>query len=174
MNLDDKIKQAAQIVLGSVPSNWLPNMSMLVTEYESMPEIKQGYRIPYTTFLLYVLGKSGINNQFIWAAQLVKQIPSFVATYDEMKAIAESTTKLDVLNMQAEMNAYDSLEHCIVEPKLAISPLYRYIVAQDTNMELLLTDYDTNKAIKQLRENPYFYLEYPNHTHLMPITWEEL
>jgi hypothetical protein len=174
MNLENKITKAANIVLGSVPENWMYNLRMMAEDYRQMPEINPGYIVPYTTFILYVLSKVGINNQIIWAQNMIKHRMPFVETYADMKSTAQTTTNMDVLNMKAELDAFGSLENCIVKPKLAISPLYRYIIAQDTNMELLLTDNDTTKAIKQLRENPYFYFEYLDYVNLMPITWEEL
>ena len=174
MNTEDKIIFCGQLILGSIPDNWLHNMHMLCHEYMDMKPIQEGYHTPFTTFLLYVINKTGIGNNIIWAGNLVKQIPDFVTTYPSMQEEAKSITKLDVLNMQAEMEAFDSIENCIIKPRLAISNLYRYVVAQDLSMELLLTPEDTAKAIKQLRENPYFYFEYLDYKHLMPTTWEEL
>lgn len=174
MNTEDKIKKAAQVILNSIPENWLHNMSMLCHEYMKMPCMQEGYHPPFTTFLLHVIDKTGIGNNIIWANNLIKQMPSFIAHYPLLQEEAKTITKLDVLNMQAEMDAFDSVENCIIKPRLAISSLYRYVVAQDLSMEFLLTDEDTDKAIKQLRENPYFYFEYLDYKHLMPITWEEI
>jgi hypothetical protein len=175
MNVEDKIKRAAIIVIGSVPINWFQNTNNALTNaYNNMPELAPSYPVPFTTFLLYIVRKHGITNKILWASSVIDCIPTFVATYPEMKEIARTTTELDAANMQAEFEAFGSLENCIVKPKLAISPIYRYLVAQDTNMDILLTEDDRLKAINQLRENPYFYLEYPEYQNLMPITWEEL
>ena len=179
MTVEDKIKRAALIVIGSVPVNWFQTISVdngkaLVDAYNKMPELAPSYPVPFTTFLLYMVRKHGITNKILWVGNVMECMPAFVATYPEMRETARATTELDAANMQAEFDAFGSLENCIVKPKLAISPIYRYLVAQDTNMDILLTEDDRLKAINQLRENPYFYLEYPEYQNLMPITWEEL
>lgn len=174
MNSEEHIKRAARIVLKDVPSTWARELPKLVSAYNAMPLVNGKYKMPFSTILLYVVRTTGLNNNILYVERLLPLLTKFAGTYQEMEEAAKNTTQLDALNCQAELDAFGSIESCIVKPRLAISPLYRYIIAHDMCVELLLTDADRNKAIEQLRDNPYFYFEYPEYENLMPITWEEI
>jgi hypothetical protein len=171
---EEKIQKAAVLVIDEVPETWKYNMGKIIETWKTVPQPAPGYVMPFSTYLYYILNQYGIDRRLLFVDSLFKQLDNFIRCYDGMKQTAKDITKLDYLNFQAELEAYDSIEQCLLRPVLAISPLYRYAVAQDMCLEVLLTEEATAKALTQLRVNPFFYFEYPEHQNLMPATWEEL
>lgn len=173
-DVENKVRRAANIVLQGLPETWGYNMTPIIEGFRMLPPVAEGYPMPYTTYLLYIVKKYGITAKLLYANALFADVSNFVNSYRSMESAAADITHMDTLNFNAELEAFDDMESAILKPHLGISPLYRYIIAHDVCMEMILKPANAESAILQLRENPFFYFQYPDHINLMPIKWEDL
>lgn len=178
---EEKIKDAAGRVLGSVPSFWhLPQIAARLSELQPLSEqrvlkIDPKYKMPPATYFAWLLKEKGVEYMVYTNAVLADDtISYFESRYNDFAEEAQLLARLDVSNTAAE-RSITPLDVLLQKSVLSISALYRYIVAQETSMEYVLTDEVVEKAKKALTANPWLFFSYgDNAQELMPVLWGDL
>ena len=178
---EEKIKDAAGRVLGSVPSFWsLSKIAERLAELQPLSaqrvlKVDDKYKMPPATYLTWLLREKGLSYMVYTNAVLANDIiAEFESHYNDFAEEAQLLAKLDVSNVAAE-RSITSLEALLQKSVLSVTALYRYIVAQENSMEYALTDLVIERAIKELTANPWLFFSYGEDAQeLMPILWEKL
>jgi len=178
---EEKIRNAAGRVLGSVPSFWhLDQIAERLDRLKPLSEqnvmkLDPALKMPPSAYLSWLLREKGwayiVHNASVLSEAT---ITAFEQQYNDMAESAQLLAKLDKSNFVAE-SSITPIQDLLQKSVLSISTLYRYIAAQEYSMEYLLTDELILKAIKELGSNPYLFFAYGEDAQeLMPVLWEDL
>ena len=178
---EEKIKDAAERVLGSVPYYW--SLSKIAERLKGLPplseqrvlKVEDRYKMPPATYFAWLLKEKGIGDMAYTNAVIADDVlEEFVGHYNDFAEEAQLLAKLDVSNVAAE-RSITPLEELLQKSVLSISALYRYIVAQENSMEYTLTDQVIEKSKKELTSNPWRFFSYGEEAQgLMPVLWSDL
>ena len=176
-----QVENAARQALGSVPSSWdvrrISDRLERIKPLNEQPilELDPTLVPPPATYVLWLLRAKGMS--FVYYTNAIvadANISEFERNYEELAEDAKLLSELDVANFVAELEV-SSIDVLMERSCLAISPLYKYIAAQERSLEFLLTDDMILRAIKELRANPYLFFTYGKSAQsLMPVLWGDL
>ena len=178
---EEKVRSAAERVLGSVPSFWhLSKIAERLGKLNPLSEqrvmqLDPSYKMPPGTYLSWLLREKGISFMAYTSSVIADPvIGEFEGHYDDFAEEAMLLAKLDVSNFAAELSI-TPVDSLLRKSVLSISTLYRYVAAQKHSMEYTLTDEVIAKAIKELTSNPWLFFSYGEDAkELMPVLWEDL
>lgn len=173
----EQLDRAIEVALSHLQVNWSQADKVRIAQALSgLPPLYQGYPMPFSTYLLFVL-EQGHLNRLCYVNALIHDtiLQKFSDGYAEMQADANTTAIVDQKNFQSEACAFQDIAKAISSPHLAISTLYRYMVAIQMSLDSLITDDLFTEAKLQLRKNPYSYFAYgPKFVPFLPLRWRDL
>lgn len=175
--MNDYIERSVIAVFGGVPDTWGGSyVEKLKALHANLPEVSKGFKMPLSTYLYWLLDNYGYSPKVTFLPSLCS-VKTYNLFLEKLQILYEDSllrVALDLKACETQVTAFGGVDSCIFEPRLYVSPVYRYILAQEHGMGMLLegTDvYDT--ALTQLRKNPYTYFAYGDIAQ-MPVRWEEL
>lgn len=172
----ESVKKALFIVYGGIPQAWSSRLNDIACFISAIPKLDREHCVPITTYLIYARQETRFDLQTaynaIFSANLSKKFEEAMPVMQEEACVQ---VKLDVKNMESEVNAFGSLDSAITNPHLDISPVYRYTVAIQQSLLHLIDEDLVSKAITMIRRNPYLFWAYGDaYIDLMPISWEDV
>lgn len=172
----ESVRKALFIVYGGIPQAWSFRLNDIACFISNIPKLDGEHAVPATSYLMYARQATRFDLQTAYNAIFsVNLSKKFEESMPIMKEEACVQVKLDVKNMESEVNAFGSLDSAITNPHLDISPVYRYTVAIQQSLLHLIDEDLVNKAITMLRRNPYLFWSYgESYIDLMPISWEDV
>lgn len=173
----EQLNRAIDVTMSHLHIGWSASDKHRIAEALSkLPPLYQGYDMPFSTYLLFVLEQGQVNRLCYVNAMIHETLlKQFVDGYAEMQTNANTTAVVDQKNFQSEAFAFQDIAKAISSPHLAISTLYRYMIAIQLSLDSLITDDLFATAKMQMRQNPYLYFAYgPKFVQFLPLRWRDL